>query len=82
MRNLSPRQGLIAALKADALSLSAWQVGMYGWMAVAVFLIFGHELRIDDPSFWFMMQIAMITGFFSAYPVNCWLLATGIKERM
>jgi hypothetical protein len=31
MKNLSPGQGVVAALKADALSLTAWQVGMYGW---------------------------------------------------
>lgn len=37
MRGLSPRAGLIAALKANSLSLTAWQLGMYGWMAVAVF---------------------------------------------
>jgi hypothetical protein len=33
MRNLSFRQGLIAAIKADTLSLTAWQMGMYGFMA-------------------------------------------------
>jgi hypothetical protein len=55
---------------------------MYGWMAIAVFLIFGHELRIADLLFWFMMQIAMITEFFTAYPANYWLLLASIKERM
>ena len=28
-------------------------------MAIAVFLIFGHEIQKTDPVFWFMMQIAM-----------------------
>jgi Domain of unknown function (DUF4396) len=37
MRNLSFGQGVIAAVKADTLSLTAWQVGMYGFMAVAYF---------------------------------------------
>jgi Domain of unknown function (DUF4396) len=82
MRNLSPKEGLIAALKADALSLTAWQIGMYGWMAIVVFVIFGRQLQANDPVFWFMMQIAMIAGFFTSYPVNCWLLAIGIKEKM
>jgi hypothetical protein len=82
MRHLSPREGLLAALKADALSLSAWQIGMYGWMAVATFLIFGHELSKTGPVFWFMMQIAMLAGFLTSYPVNWWLVKSGIKERM
>jgi hypothetical protein len=29
-----------------------------------------------------MMQIAMVVGFATAYPVNWWLIARGIKERM
>jgi hypothetical protein len=82
MKNLSPEQGLIAALKADSLSLTAWQVGMYGWMAVATFAIFRHELEKSDPVFWFMMQVAMLAGFLTAYPVNWWLVTSGVKERM
>lgn len=82
MQKLSPGQGLVAALKADALSLTCWQLGMYGWMAVATFLIFGRELPKTGPVFWFMMQIAMLFGFLTAYPMNWWLLRVGIKERM
>ena len=86
MRGLSFWPGLRAAIKADTLSLTAWQVGMYGFMAIAVFLIFRHalgaDLRTDMPEFWFMMQIAMICGFVTAYPVNWWLLRVGIKEPM
>ncbi len=82
MRGLSFKDGLVAALKADTLSLTAWQVGMYGWMAIATFLIFGHELPKRDPVFWFMMQLAMSLGFASSYPVNWWLLRRHIKEAM
>ena len=82
MKGLSAMQGLIAALKADSLSLTAWQVGMYGWMAIVVFLMFGRELQKTDPLFWFMMQIAMLAGFLTSYPVNWWLIQTKIKEGM
>ena len=82
MRNLSLGKGLDAAAKADFLSLSAWQVGMYGWLAIATFLIFRHEIPKTDPVFWFMMQIAMLAGFLTAYPVNWWLLRAGLKEKM
>jgi hypothetical protein len=82
MRNLSPMRGLVAAVKADTLSLTAWQIGMYGWMAIVTFLIFGHELNADSPVFWFMMQIAMLAGFLTSYPVNWWLVRAGIKEKM
>jgi hypothetical protein len=86
MRNLSPGQGLVQALKADTLSLTAWQVGMYGFMALAYFWIFGGLLQVRlHPGlveFWFMMQIAMLWGFATSCPVNWWLLRKGIKEAM
>ncbi len=82
MTDQSPGQAFVSALKADTLSLTAWQVGMYGWMAIAIFLIFGHRLDKSTPVFWFMMQIAMLCGFLTAYPVNAWLLRRGIKEAM
>lgn len=82
MRDLTPAKGLWEAVKADTLSLTAWQVGMYGWMAIAVFLIFGYELPKTSPVFWFMMQIAMLAGFATAYPVNWWLIRQGVKEPM
>jgi branched-subunit amino acid transport protein len=86
MRGLSFGQGIIAAIKADTLSLTAWQVGMYGFMALAYFNIFrrgfGTELRTDSVEFWFMMQIAMMFGLVTSYPVNWWLISRGIKERM
>jgi glucan phosphoethanolaminetransferase (alkaline phosphatase superfamily) len=82
MKNLSPKKGLIAALKADTLSLTAWQVGMYGGMAIAFFLIFKRRLEPTNILFWFVMQGAMLLGFITSFPVNRWLLKRGIKEVM
>jgi len=82
MRHLSPMQGIISAFKADILSLTVWQVGMYGWMALTTFVLFGHELEKSGPTFWFMMQIAMLAGFLTSLPVNWWLIRTGIKHPM
>jgi Domain of unknown function (DUF4396) len=69
------------ALKVDFLSLTAWQIGMYGWMALVIFVWFGpiSPMRIE---FWFMMQLAMACGFFTAYPMNWWLVKAGIKTAM
>jgi hypothetical protein len=86
MRKLSPGQGIVAAFKADALSLTAWQVGMYGFMAFAQFYLFrrvlGVPLEVNSVEFWLMMQIAMIFGFITSYPVNWFLVRAGIKEEM
>lgn len=86
MRGLSLREGIIAALKADALSITAWQVGMYGLMAIAQLLILpallGGRAAVLTPEFWVIMQAAMITGFACSYPVNWWLIRRGVKEAM
>lgn len=83
MRDLSVGKGIVAALKADTLSLTAWQVGMYGWMALVLFVFFSENaLPKSGPTFWFMMQVAMIFGFMTSYPVNWWLLRKGLKETM
>lgn len=82
MRNLSPGKGLVQALKADTLTITTWQVGMYGWIAIATFVIFRHDLDKASPVFWFMMQIGMFCGFLTSWPVNAWLLKAGIKEKM
>jgi hypothetical protein len=82
MRGLSVGKGLWAAIKADTLALTAWQIGMYGWMAVVSFLLFHRDLEMTSPVFWFMMQIAMLFGFLTSYPVNWWLLRVGLKEAM
>jgi hypothetical protein len=81
MRGLGFGKGVLAALKADTLSLTAWQVGMYGWMGLVHFGLFG-EIPKTSPVFWFMMQIAMLAGFLTSYPVNWWLVKSGIKEKM
>ena len=86
MKGLSFRQGIVAAIKADTLSLVAWQAGMYGFMAIAHFWIFRQIIRapleVTSAEFWFMMQIAMLCGFVTSYPVNWWLVCSGIKEEM
>ena len=59
---------------------------MYGFMALTHFLLFGRllgvALRPDSVEFWFMMQLTMLCGLVTAYPVNWLLLRRGIKEAM
>lgn len=84
MRGLSFRKGIVAAAKADILSLSAFEVGLFGWMALMAFVFFPapDHIHPDSPVYWFLMQIGMIIGFGTAYPVNTWLIRKGVKEAM
>lgn len=83
MRGLEFKDGITAALKADALSLIAFEVGLFGWMALMQLVFFPvHHISPDTAAYWFLMQVGMILGFFTAYPVNVWLIKRGIKEGM
>jgi hypothetical protein len=82
MRHLSPREGLIAAMKADTLSIIAFQVGMYGWMLLVHFRFPQAHMRADEAIYWLMMQVAMVCGFITSVPMNWWLLKIGWKESM
>ncbi|WP_336598778.1 DUF4396 domain-containing protein [Paraburkholderia bengalensis] len=86
MRGLSVGAAVVAAVKADIASITAWQVGMYGLMAIIQFLWFkpayGGIAKVASPEFWFAMQLAMLAGFATSYPVNWWLIRLGVKEKM
>jgi hypothetical protein len=82
MRNLGRLQGVWAAIKADTLSIVAFQVGLFIGMYLYQGVIFENPLAKTTASYWFLMQLSMILGFFTAYPVNKWLVKVGIKEKM
>ena len=86
MRDLSVGQGIWQAVKADIASISSWQIGMYGVMAIIQFLVFrpsyGGTAEVNTPEFWLAMQAAMIAGFCTAFPVNWLLIRGGVKEKM
>jgi hypothetical protein len=86
MRAQSRRRSLLDALKADTFSILAWQLGMYGTMAIVQFLVaqplWGGLLAPTTLTFWLAMQLAMLVGFACSYPVNALLIAKGVKEAM
>ncbi|MHB8718377.1 MAG: DUF4396 domain-containing protein [Candidatus Dormibacteria bacterium] len=82
MRGISGGEGIWAAVKADTLSLTAFEVGLFGWMALFSQVLFNRGLHPTSPVYWFMMQIGMLLGFATSYPVNWWLIRRGIKEAM
>jgi len=83
MHKLSPVDGLIAAVKADTLTIITFQIGMYGWMLLVHFRLFAElHLQPDQAVYWLMMQVAMVCGFITSLPMNWRLLKIGWKETM
>lgn len=68
------------AIKSDTLSVLSFELGLFGWMGFAQYVIWSPP--IDSSSHWFIMQIGMLLGFLISWPVNRWLLVHGIKEPM
>jgi Domain of unknown function (DUF4396) len=55
------------------------------WVSIAVvfFVLFPHpHLTAFQPQYWLMMQIAMICGYATSFPMNRWLIRAGWKEAM
>ena len=79
MRGLGLREGVLAAIRIDTLSLLAYEIGMFGWMGFRAWLY--PNLEPTSWSYWLLMQVAMVLGFVTTCPVNRWLISRGIKER-
>ena len=71
---------MMRALKADILSLTSFEVGLFGWMMAYQVGIWGYRLQMNSWVYWWMMQVGMLLGFGTAVPVNWWLIGKGIKE--
>jgi hypothetical protein len=81
MRGLGVRDGLKAAARADFVSLTFFEIGLFGWMALTAFVFFPapHHLMPSSAAYWFLMQTGMIVGFVTSWPANVWLVNRGIK---
>src|SRR5437867_7075761 len=59
---------------------------MMGGMApVMVLLMMGRDMRAmwpGEPLFWMVMSLGVIAGFAIAYPVNVWMVASGLKHGL
>ncbi len=72
-------KGLGVALLTAAMAIVAFDVGMGAAM------IFVHFVLMFPPTtvaFWFVMQIGLILGFATAYPVVLWLVRRDTKEAV
>jgi len=79
-RGLPRGKGLGVALLIALVTVLAFDVGMGGWMLVLHFLFFMPPLT--DVTFLFLMQIGLILGFLTGYPVVLWLVRWGIKATV
>jgi len=73
-------KSLIRAAKADIASLTTFEIGLFGWMAAYQIGIWRWRLGVVTTVYWWMMQVGMVLGFITAFPMNWVLIKVGIKE--
>lgn len=83
MSDLSPWKAVSHAIKAETVSIVAFELGMFVWMALVYFAYFADpHLGTSHAACWLMMQIAAALGLATSYPVNIWLVRHGAKHAM
>ena len=75
-------KGIWLAMRADTFSILSFQLGLFGWMCLSHLVIWSPPLHVTTAAHWWMMQVGMVVGYFTAWPVNRWLVKKGWKEKM
>lgn len=58
---------------------------MAGMAPVMINLMMGRDMRAmrpDEPLFWVVMSLGIVAGFGVAYPVNVWMVSSGMKHGL
>jgi hypothetical protein len=82
MRQVSAGEAIKEAIKAGTLSLVAFEIGMFAWMALFYYALPPSRPGQNTIVFWFMMQIGMVSGFLTTFPANWLLIRWEIKRGM
>jgi hypothetical protein len=77
----SYRKSLTSTFIPEFLSMNFLMAGMVPVAALGRMLI-ARPLSPLAPEFWFVMSMALLSGFIVAYPMNWWLVAKGLKHGM
>ena len=77
----SYRRALSSTFFPELLSMNCLMAGMVPVMTLAMKRVpMGHHP--SGPAFWFIMSMALLVGFITAYPMNWWLVSRHLKHGM
>ncbi|MGX4694030.1 DUF4396 domain-containing protein [Streptomyces sp. JNUCC 63] len=66
MRDVARMRGIRLAIKADTLSILAFQAGLFLGMWIYQGVVFSPGLPRTTAAYWMLMQVSMVLGFFTA----------------
>jgi len=77
----SYRRSLTSTFFPELLSMNCLMAGMVPVMTLAMkYVPVGRDPA--NPAFWFIMSMALLVGFITAYPMNWWLVSRHLKHGM
>ena len=77
----SYRRSLTSTFFPELLSMNCLMAGMVPVMTIAMKSVpAGRDPSV--PAFWFIMSMALLVGFITAYPMNWWLVSRHLKHGM
>jgi hypothetical protein len=78
----SYRRALRRSFMPEWLSMNMMAAGMF---PVMILLMMGRDMRAMEPTeplFWAVMSVGVTVGFFTAYPVNVWMVSKNLKHGL
>lgn len=77
----SYKRSLTSTFFPELLSMNCLMAGMVPVMTLALKAVPGSR-EPSRPEFWFIMSMALLVGFVTAYPMNWWLVSRHLKHGM
>jgi hypothetical protein len=77
----SYKRALGSTFVPELLSMNLLMAGMIPAMMI-LRAVLAPTAGPDAPAFWFVMSMALLVGFITAYPMNWWLVSNGLKHGM
>ena len=81
MAGVSYTRALSSTFFPELLSMNCLMAGMVPAMTLAMKSVPASH-KPSEPAFWFIMSMALLVGFITAYPMNWWLVSRHMKHGM
>lgn len=73
---------LLVAFRTETFPLLVYQTGIFFFMSLALKFVLNQQIDPLMAMFWFMLQLAMLTGFIFSWPANHFLIKRGLNPAV
>lgn len=80
--SLSVWRALLVAFRTETFPLLIFQMGIFLFMGLALKFVLNQQINPLLSAFWFMLQLATLTGFIFSWPANHFLIKRGLNPAV